>query len=153
MKLANTILALSVAVLAFSITAVAQGEEAIDDVVVTGQKSPAVLRQEMIQAEEDFYALYNDFNDDNEYDVRCRYESPTGLRKKYRVCRPVFFSKARNREDLTRGVDPNSDPVIAEKMVTLQEKMETLTAANPELQVAMARYNSARSQLMAQSEE
>jgi hypothetical protein len=153
MKPTHSILALIVAVSALPMAAAGQADEAIDDIVVTGQKSTAALRRDMIQAEDDFYAIYNKLNDDNEYDVRCRYESPTGQRKKYRVCRPKFFSKARNREDLTRGVDPNTDPVIAEKLEKLQEKMETLTAANPELQEAMARYNSVRAEFVAQSAE
>ena len=152
MKLTHTIVALFVAVLALPTAAVAQDEDAVDEIVVASQKSMAALRRDVIDAEDDFYALYNKLNDDNEYDVRCYYEAPTGLRKKTHVCRPVFFSKARNREDKNRRIDPKTDRVIADKLVKLQEKLETLVAANPELQEAMARYNTARAQLMARSE-
>ena len=82
MKPTHSILALFFAVLALPMTAVGQADEAIDDIIVAGQKSRAALRRDMIQAEDDFYAIYNKLNDDNEYDVRCRYESPTGQRKK-----------------------------------------------------------------------
>ncbi|MDH3848762.1 MAG: hypothetical protein GWP64_05700 [Gammaproteobacteria bacterium] len=153
MKLAHTTLALFIAVLALPMAAVAQEEEAIDDIIVTGQKSTTALRRDLFRAEDDFYSLYNKLNDDNDYDVRCFYEMPTGLRVKQHVCRPVFFSKARNREDLNRRISPDTDPVIADKMVKLQEKLETLVAANPELQVAMANYNTARAHLMAASDE
>jgi hypothetical protein len=152
MKLTQTIVALFVAALALPVVAVAQDEEAVDEIVVASQKSLANLRRDLIDAEDDFYSLYNKLNNDNEYDVRCRYETPTGLRKKMHVCRPVFFSKARNREDKNRSIDPKTDRVIADKLVTLQEKLETLVAANPELQEAMARYNTARARLMARSE-
>ena len=152
MKLTQTIVALFVAALALPVVAVAQDEEAVDEIVVASQKSLANLRRDLIDAEDDFYSLYNKLNNDNEYDVRCRYETPTGLRKKTHVCRPVFFSKARNREDKNRSIDPKTDRVIADKLVTLQEKLETLVAASPELQEAMARYNTARARLMARSE-
>ena len=152
MKRVYAILALSIAVLTLPATAVGQDEEAIDDIVVTGQKSLATLRRDLIQAEGDFYSLYNTLNDDNEYDVRCYYETPTGQRKKVHVCRPVFFSKARNREDKTRRINPQTDKVIADKMITLQEKLETLIAANPELAEAMDRYNTVRAQLVAASQ-
>jgi len=153
MKLAHTILALFIAVMALPMAAVGQDEEAIEDIVVASQKSTTALRRDLVRAEDDFYSLYNILNDDNEYDVRCFYEAPTGVRKRNHVCRPVFFSKARNREDRTRRINPDTDPVIADKLVELQEKLETLIVANPELQVAMARYNTARARLVALREE
>ena len=153
MKLTHTILALFVAVLALPMAAVGQDEEAIDNIVVASQKSTTALRRDLFRAEDDFYSLYNKLNDDNEYDVRCRYEAPTGVRKKIHVCRPVFFSKARDREDRTRRINPKTDAVIADKMVKLQEKLDTLIATNPELQEAMARYNTARARLVARREE
>ena len=153
MKLTHTILALFVAVLALPMAAVGQDEEAIDNIVVASQKSTTALRRDLFRAEDDFYSLYNKLNDDNEYDVRCFKEAPTGVRKKQHVCRPVFFSKARNRDNLNRPMNPDTDPVIADKMVKLQEKLETLIATNPELQVAMARYDTARARLMARREE
>lgn len=149
MKPVNTILALSIALLALPVAAIAQDDDAVDNIVVTGEKSMSDLRRDLIQAEDDFYSLYNKLNDDNEFDVRCFYETPTGLRKKVHVCRPVFFSKARNREDKTRRIDPKTDRVIAMKMETLQQKLETLIAANPELQEKMSTYNSVRAQLVA----
>lgn len=153
MKLTRMIVTLCVAGLGLPMAAVAQDEEPGDEIVVASQKSRAALERDLVDAEDDFYSLYSKLNDDNEYDVRCYYESPTGVRKKIHVCRPVFFSKARNRENKNRPIDPNTDPVIADKLVTLQEKLETLVAANPELQAAMVRYNKARAQVMALDEE
>ena len=152
MKAAHKILALVVA-LSLPMAAAGQDDEAIDDIVVTGEKSTADLRRDLVKAEDEFYSLYNELNDDNDYDVRCRWESPTGVRKKYQVCRPVFYSEARNRrENLNRPIDPATDPVLAERLETLQEKMESLVATNPDLQVAMVNYNTARSRLAAQLE-
>jgi len=153
MKRATTFLGLFIAVLALP-TAVAEEQEgAIDDIVVTGQKPIGDLRRDLWKAEDEFYSLYNELNEDNDYDVRCRWESPTGVRKKYQVCRPVFFSEARNRrENLNRPIDPATDPALAERLDTLQQKIETLVASNADLQVAMVNYNNARSRLVAQLE-
>ena len=129
-----------------------QDEEAIDNIVVSGEKSLSTLRRDFVKAEGDFYSLYSKLNDDNEFDVRCRHETPTGQRTRVQVCKPVFFAKARNREDKNRRIDPKTDKVLADKLVILQEKMETLVAANPDLQAAMLRYNTARAELIAHSE-
>ncbi len=169
MKLTHTILALFVAVLALPMTAIGQDEEAstevalddeaIEDIVVVGQKSMADLRRDVFQAEEDYYSAYNKLNDDKEYDVRCFYERPTGTRIKNHVCRARFVTNAyerharRNRGDLSRVANQDAIPVPAEKTAKFQEKMETLIAANPELQAALVRYNTLSAQFMAKREE
>ena len=163
MKLTHTILALFIAVLALPMTAVGQDEEAstevasddeaIEDIVVASQKSTADLRRDLFQSEDDFYSLYNKLNDDNQYDVRCFYEAPTGSRIKNHVCRAVFVSRALNRGNITRVTNLDTNPVIADKMVKFQEKLATLIAASPELQVVLVRYNTARARFMAQSEK
>jgi hypothetical protein len=169
MKPTRTILALFVAVLALPMTAVGQDEEAsirvasnnetIDDIVVVGQKSMATLRREVFEAEEDFYSLFNDLNDDRDYDVKCFYEKATGTNIKNHVCRARFVSKAfsahaaRNRNDITRVANQDANPAMAEKTAKFQEKMETLIAANPDLQAALVRYNTARAVFLAEREE
>jgi hypothetical protein len=152
MQLSHTILALSIAALVLPAVAVAQDDEATDEIVVAAQKSMATLRRDLDEAEDDFYSLYNELNDDNEYDIRCSYEAPTGVRKKTKVCRPAFFAKDRGREDKTRRINPEMDPYLAAKMDKLQENLEALVAASPDLQAAMIRYNTARAQLSARTE-
>ncbi len=168
MKPTRTILALIVAVLALPMAAVGQDEEAsirvasndgaIEDIVVVGQKSKAALRRDLYQSEEDFYSLYNKLNDDKEYDVRCFYEKPTGTNIKNHVCRARFVTKAferharRNRNNLSSVANQSADPIIAEKTAKYQVKLETLVAANPELQTALVRYTTLRAQFMAERE-
>jgi len=158
MRPKHTILALVAAVLALPMAAVGQDEEAIEDIVVVGQKSIAELRKDVFQSEEDFYSLYNDLNDDAEYDVRCFYEKPTGTRIKNHVCRARFVSNAfsghaaRNRSDISRVANQEANPVMAEKSARFQEKLETLVAANPDLAEALVRYNTARALFFAERE-
>ena len=163
MKLTHTRLALLVAVLALPMAAVGQDEEestevasddeAIENIVVASQKSRAELRRDLWQSEDNFYSLYNKLNDDKLYDVHCSYQSPTGSRIKNQVCRPRFLSKAIKRGIITRGTNLDTNPVIANKMAKFREKLDTLIAANPELQAAAVTYNTARAGFMAQSEK
>jgi hypothetical protein len=140
-------------------TGMASNNETIEDIVVVGQKSMTSLRREVFQAEEDFYSLYNELNDDREYDVSCFYERATGTNIKNHVCRARFVTKAysahaaRNRNDVTRVANQDANPVMAEKTAKFQEKLETLVAANPDLQAALIRYNTARAVFLAEREE
>lgn len=155
MKATRTILALLGAAIALPLAGVAHAEgssndQAIDDIVVVGKKSQSELRREVFESEEDFYALYNELNDDDEYDVKCFYETPTGTRIKNHVCRAKFISDSykahanRNQGDATRISQQDNNPALAEKTKKFQEKLESLIATNPELQARLARYNTAR---------
>ena len=158
MKLTRTILALFIAALALPMSAIGQDDEAIDDIVVVGQKSLSTLRKEVFKAEEEFYSVYNKLNDEKDYQVRCFYEKPTGTRIKNHVCRARFVTKAysshasRNGNDLSRVANQSSNPVFAEKTVKYQAHMESLVAENPELQAALGEYNSAVGQFMSKRE-
>jgi len=149
---------------AFPIAAVGQDEgasndETIEDNVVADQKSLSELRRDAYEAEEDFYSVYNKMNDEKEYDVRCFYEKTTGTNIKTHVCRARFVTNAydrharRNRNDVSRMANQNAIPIPAEKTARYQEIMETLIAANPELQAALVRYNTVLSRFMAKREE
>jgi hypothetical protein len=138
---------------------VASNDEIVEDIVVVAQKSQSDLRREVYEAEEHFYSVYNDLNDDKDYDVRCFYEKPTGTNIKNHVCRARFVTKAyeryarRNRNDLSRVANQSAIPVPAEQTARYQEIMETLIAANPQLQEALIRYNTVSAQFMAKREE
>ena len=158
MKQTRTVLALFIAALAFPMSAIGQDDEVIDDIVVVGEKSLTKLRKEVFKAEEAFYSVYNDLNDEKDYQVRCFYEKPTGTRIKNHVCRAKFVTKAysshasRNGNDLSRVANQSSNPVFAEKTVKYQAHMESLVAENPELQAALGEYNSAVGQFMSKRE-
>ena len=157
MKLTHMKLALFVAILALPMAAVGQEEaptrlalvdEPIDNIVVSGQKSEAALRQELWKAEDDFYSLYNSLNDDGLYDVRCVDEAPIGSRIKVQVCRPVFVAKAMSDGDVINVTNLHENPIIADEMATYREKMNTLIAANPDLKAAVATFGTARTRYM-----
>ena len=154
MKAMHTILGLIAAILAMPMAVAAPDQEPIDDIVVVGKKSMSELRRDVFESEEAFYEIYNQLNDEDEYDVRCFYETPTGTRQRNHVCRARFITDAftahaaRNRMDVTRMANQDANPIIAEKSAKFQAKLETLIAANPDLQAALVRYNDARARFM-----
>ena len=158
MKPTHTILALLASVLVCHVAAAAQEEEAIDDIVVTGEKSISTLRNEVFEAEEAFYSVYNKLNDDKDFTVRCFYETPTGTRIRNHVCRAKFvtdaYSKQANkgRGDATRIANQDANSEFAAKTAKFQEKLESLLATDPELQAALIRYNEARARFDAKNE-
>ncbi|MCG8370269.1 MAG: hypothetical protein MJA32_07140 [Proteobacteria bacterium] len=162
MKLTRKVLVLFIAVSVLPTAAVGQDEdvsigvipdgELIDNAVVPGRKSPDELRRDFWRAEKDFYSIYNELNDVRLYDVRCTKEAPTGTRIKTQMCRPKFVDKAL-REGRIRGSENlSTDSRIADKMAAYQKNVETLVAANPELQTAAAALNLAHARLTADEE-
>lgn len=168
MKPNRTILALFIAVLAMPMTALGKGEgptagvasnnETTDEIVVVSEKSLAALRKDVFEAEEDFYSVFNELNDEKDFHVRCFYEKATGTHIKNHVCRARFVTKAfsshaaRNGNDLSRVANQDANPAFAEKTAKYQEKMETLMAESPELQQAFVAYNEKRVQYFAERE-
>lgn len=133
-------------------------DASIDEIVVEEKMSLSKLRRQVWQYEEDFYAIYNDLNDDREFDVSCFYETPTGSHIKNHVCRARFVTDsysnnaARQRWSARREGQQAANPEIVEKTAEFEKIMTTLVAENPDLQAALARYNTARAQFMARVE-
>jgi len=65
----------------------------LDEVTVEGQRLYQ-MRQRIVAAEERFYALYNELNKNDEFDVHCANEAPLGTRLRQRVCRANFIATA-----------------------------------------------------------
>lgn len=132
--------------------------DSIDEIVVEEKMSMSKLRRQVWQYEEDFYAIYNELNDDREFDVNCFFETPTGSHIKNHVCRARFVTDAysnnaaRQRWSARREGQQAANPEVVEKTAEFEEIMTRLVAENPDLQAALARYNTARAQFMARLE-
>jgi hypothetical protein len=75
-----------------------QSGGAIDEIVVTGQRSLRLLRREAGQATENFYTLLNQVLDHDDYRITCRNETATGSRISRRVCRAAFQERELQRQ-------------------------------------------------------
>lgn len=52
------------------------------------------LRRAVVETEDRFYAKYNELNQADEFDLKCRVEAPTGSRLTRRTCRPLYQEDA-----------------------------------------------------------
>ena len=120
-------------------------DEPIEEIRVYGEKSVTKLKFEFELAEESFYDLYSELNDDWEYDVICRKEAPTGSHIKHQVCWPRYELEARSQEamaKLRRGhIDPAADATVMSKNKRLRERIATLSEEHPQLLEAMMNYH------------
>jgi hypothetical protein len=121
--------------------------DVMDEIVVQGEKSLSRLRQEAYMAEDNFYALFNSINGDDDFDIHCFKEASTGSRIMRRVCRANFERKA--TADEARGLmmgfpAPSAAGVIAHKKGILLVKMEELVTEHPELLNALTDSHNAK---------
>ena len=118
--------------------------ETIEEVVVHGSKPLVKLKLEIFKAEDALYDLYNSLNTDDDFDIRCYKEAPTGSKIKRRICRTNFYSKlmARETQLMMRG-EPFIDPVFEiEKMKKrMLADMTEKALEHPELLKAVVRYS------------
>ena len=120
--------------------------ETVEEIIVYGDKSLTQFRLELHRAEDKVYSLFNALNSDDEYDVHCFREAPTGSHIKRRICRANFVSKATSAEAraLLRGQPaPSAWAAIQQKNKLLQEKMEALVVERPEFLEALSEYSDA----------
>jgi hypothetical protein len=83
-------------------------DEVLDEALVVGTKLWK-LRQKAVEVEDRFYALYNQLNKDQDFDVHCHIEAPTGRIIKERVCRVSYIERAQAVE-VTALLDGHSAP-------------------------------------------
>jgi hypothetical protein len=139
--------------------------EAVDEIVVYGQKSLSRLRREMHQASEAFFDVYNALNSDDDFDISCGYETRLGQRRKNHVCKPRFAVKAEARETSSfmmsggaaqrstgpgAGFNPGDGYVtpterrVREKEARMWEEVSELLAEHPEFREALEKLVRAR---------
>jgi hypothetical protein len=131
-------------------------EPAPEEIEITGQRQRYMLERQVQAAEDEVYALYNQLNTDDLYDIHCRWEKPLGTNMRYRLCRPEFLdraTRARGQEfyDQIAGTGMSSALPIeveyARRLPLLKAKLETTAANSPELAQTMKKFLALKSQL------
>ena len=91
---------LVISILSMGSLSVAQeaNESEIEEIIVIGELSKRAVRAQIIRVEGDIFSFYNDRNGNPELDIECREVALTGTRIPQRVCEPVFWTNARNRQ-------------------------------------------------------
>ncbi len=112
----------------------------IDEITVMGVRELGQLRAELVRAEDDVYATYNELNDDDDYDIICKLQAPIGSQIKRRVCQARLY-----RDALAAEVEDEDGSIlfITPKLNAkkhnqiLREKMRKVASENPQLVVAL----------------
>jgi len=107
----------------------------LPEVQVMGKRL-SQMRQDIIKTEDKFFALFNELNKDDDYDVHCGNEARTGTRLKQRVCRVHYYEKAQADEArafLTGDYAPPADMIALERGPEYEKKALAVINAHPEL--------------------
>ena len=122
--------------------------DTIDEITVYGDKSLRKLHRELYKAEDAVIDLFNSLNSDDEFDIHCYKEAPTGSHIKKRVCKTNYFRDligAETRQSLLTEM-PYIHPVakIKQKDELLRKEMEALMVERPELANAISKAADAK---------
>jgi hypothetical protein len=123
--------------------------ETLEEITVYGDKSLTRLRHELYRAEEDFFAVFNDLNSTDEFDVDCDYVTFLGDRRRHHLCMPKFAEKAEVDATLNMLLNGKAGGSWAEyylgsgpvrkKDELLRAEIAALVTENPEMQEAFTK--------------
>ena len=109
--------------------------EELDEITVEGKRLYQ-LRKAVIETEDKFYKLFNELNTNDDYDVHCADQAPTGSRITRRVCKPVFYAdaEAQYAQALVNGYyAPPATMVALQRTDEYQKAMRKIVDADPKL--------------------
>lgn len=147
----------------------APATEAPEEVIVTGKRDQLALRTRLLQQEKAAYDVFNQFNDDRNFDIHCSMHQPTGSRLEIQVCEPEFEIQAKrtharhyfeNMRDMlnqfaagaqvpaerTPPVYIPQEAVIASQQKAYRNKLKQIAEEHPEFLEALVKYTEARKQ-------
>ena len=105
--------------------------EPLEEIIVYGKKNIVRMRNEVYHAEDDFYALFNEINLDDDYDVECVPLFRIQALRRVRECKAGFHMKW-DEHLVIHGWQP---PIsfIRRKERELEQKLLQHVASNPDL--------------------
>jgi hypothetical protein len=126
-------------------------DEIIDEVTVYGQRSLFRLRELASDAEDTMYALFNELNTDDRYDVECKWEIRYFSHMREKNCLPNYVRQALLEDGrgttqmLQEGMGSVAQPqdpriVAAREAPEMQEKLREAAEKSPEFYRAMSRH-------------
>lgn len=117
--------------------------ETLDEVVVYGQPTLRLLRDEAYEAEEKFYEIFNALNDGRQFDVTCSYRTHVGSLIPKRVCEAYFVKSP----PITSLRDRNGPPhwaYVQHKTRQMHQEMAVLVNRHPKLRAALLEFVDAK---------
>lgn len=121
-------------------------EDTMEEVTVIGDKSLVQLEKEFVSAEDRFFELFNELNDDWKYDVVCRDETPTTSHLKRRTCRTrhqmkLWEEAGKSRLPMQRGnIDAGAWASTGLFDQEMRDKIAEIAKENPDFLDALIEY-------------
>ena len=119
-----------------------------EEIVVTTKRTKLQLRLQLWQAEEKAYDVFNTFNDEKRFDIKCYLHEPTGTRIKRQVCTPEFQLQATrdHAQDYINGTMQNApmEVQIASQLGDYRGKIKKVAEEHPEFLNAIIEYTEKR---------
>jgi hypothetical protein len=131
-----------------------------EEIVVYGEKSVIVLRNELYRAEERFFTMFNSLNSNDDLDVKCEKITFVGERRRYNICRPQFALKreaemsqdaitTHSTLDTSRLSGTEHAAYVRKNSRQMWAEMADLVKEHPELQKELADLQKANQALSA----
>jgi hypothetical protein len=132
--------------------AAAAQQPVIEELTVTGERPPGVLRDELLDAENAFYGAFNQLVDNPKFKVECDWVAPLGSLIHRRVCQPAYGRELQYQATqmaLRTGVDfaSNADSSSLRLQSQLMQVMAETIRSNPELMQLFLDYLRSRQTL------
>ena len=115
----------------------------LEEIIVTAPRSLSSLRAEIDQVQDRAFALFNELNIDNDYDIVCRRETPLGSHIPQRVCRSRYVDRleAEAGQEFFFGgefIDPTADIMYHEDI--MKQKLASLAQEHPDFHKALEEF-------------
>ncbi len=113
---------------------------AVNEAAVARTPSLEAMRAELERVEDVVYAIFNELNDDDAYDVICKNETKIGSHIPQRVCLARVFRDSVVEDSLdedTGKISAMRKASLSKHQKILAEKMRQLASENPELLEAL----------------
>ena len=128
----------------------------MEELTVVAPQSLQSMRDGLVRAEDDVLAIFNDYNDDDDFDIHCQKERPTASYIAVRTCRARFVDRltAQASADWMGGfpyVDPRGE--LSQYGALLRIKFSEVLEENPALYNALLRYYNLRTTYDAETDQ
>lgn len=110
--------------------------DTLDEIVIYGAPTLRFLRDEVYEAESNFYELFNALNDGRQFDITCFYRSPVGSLIRRRVCEAYFVKNP------PFGVQHWA--YVRHKTRQMRKEMLTLVDKHADLHAALLEFSDAK---------
>lgn len=112
-------------------------QDTIDEITVLGARTLGSMRAEVTEAEQVVYDMFNELNDDDDYDIICKKETRIGSQIPHRICLARMY-----RDQVAEATLDDDDGIhmpvgnmtrSSKHQKILVEKMRALAIEHPEL--------------------